>query len=597
LIERFANSTSSDDLFDSFNQVYRDADRDPELKNWFKKLNRFIRRCLKEQGFILKDSSTDEWNELHDQGHYLLRDRYRNHTNRILDEFKFMGDQFDQDQSNKRFADAVQKLFLDLGQDENGTTTFKPHLIKDLTEVVIPGIFENTRYVPIPRIEYSDPMLDAVVENLVIESDNLFPNVLEFGSDNYFRMGRKSIKSTSDNKIMIAASGVQMDLRDVAYFIHKKQGFPSITDKGVMDIILAGEGFSFKIAARKAHRTDRTHFFALDKIDVNVKNLAINVKQSNHKLLFRIAKPLLLKVMKPAITKIIEKVIKDNFNKADEFLYGISKEADKTKAAAKNNPGEAQNMIQNYLNAFQTRLTENKEKAKEKSADKTVNIALTKEDSIFKNISLPGGISTKATEYKELARKGDKWESPVFSIGSAKPTSGLPRMTEVTRKPHHTAPSEVRGGNRPSDSQSGNLSGGSGYGQGSTGGQGYDIGGGQGYGQQGYGQQGYGQQGYESSGVASQGYGQEGYGQQGYGQSGYESSGIGGQGYESNANYAPGSNSNAFSSNANTLGQGQAGATSGFSNQLDNAFDNNDTSRTGQTGQTGNTSFYDAITK
>merc|ERR1711939_703239 len=115
---------------------------------------------------------------------------------------------------------------------ENGKPTFKPHLIKDLTDVIIPAIFENTRYVPIPRIEVSDPMIDAVVENLVIETDN------------FFRMGRKGVTSKKDNKIMIAGSGIQMDLRDVAYYVRKKQGFPSVTDKGVMDIFLGGEGFS-----------------------------------------------------------------------------------------------------------------------------------------------------------------------------------------------------------------------------------------------------------------------------------------------------------------------------------------------------------------
>lgn len=166
-----------------------------------------------------------------------------------------MADQFDQDPQNQAFGQAMNKMFLDLGQDENGTPTFKPHLIKDLTEVIIPAIFENTRYVPIPRIEVSDPMVDVIVENLVIETDNLFPNSLEFGSDNYWKYGRKNIAGSRQNKIMIAGSGIQMDLRDVAYYLKKKQGFPGITDKGVMDIILAGEGFSFKIAARNAHKS------------------------------------------------------------------------------------------------------------------------------------------------------------------------------------------------------------------------------------------------------------------------------------------------------------------------------------------------------
>jgi hypothetical protein len=182
LIERFANGTSTDDLFDAFNQIYSDADKDPELKNWFKQIDAYIRKCLKQQGYVMEDAATDEWNQLYDRGNFLLRDRYRNHTDRILDEVRFLADQFDQDPQNKRFGQSMQKLFNDFGNDENGKPTFKPHLVKDFTEVIIPGIFESVRYVPIPRIEYGDPMVDAVIENLVIESDNLMPNILEIAN-------------------------------------------------------------------------------------------------------------------------------------------------------------------------------------------------------------------------------------------------------------------------------------------------------------------------------------------------------------------------------------------------------------------------------
>ncbi|KIY04186.1 uncharacterized protein Z520_00878 [Fonsecaea multimorphosa CBS 102226] len=451
LIERFANYTSTDDFFDALNQIYRDADRDPELKDWFKAVDRYIRKCLQEQGYILQDEANDEYNRLQDKGRFLLRDRYRNHTDRILDEIKFIADQFDQDPQNRAFGDALQKLFLDLGNDENGKATFKPHLIKDLTEVIIPEIFENTRYIPIPRIEVSDPMIDAVVENLVIESDNLFPNVFEFGSDNYFRMGRKGISNKRENKVTIAGSGIQMDLQDVAYYIKKKQGFPSITDKGVMDIFLGGEGFSFKIAARNANARDRSHFVAVDKVDVTIKNLNVKIKQSNHKLLFKIAKPLLLKTMKPVIQKVLEKQIKDAFMKADAFAYKVHQDVESGKQAALEDPENAPNIWQSYWNSYQKMLTEKKEKAKEATSKTNVNLAMTKQDSMFQHINLPGGVSTKATEYKELAAKGDRWESPIFSIGSAKESSDLPKSKSVTRKPHDTAPATIRGGNHPNE--------------------------------------------------------------------------------------------------------------------------------------------------
>ena len=84
---------------------------------------------------------------------------------------------------------------------------------------------------------------------------------------------------------------------------------------------------------------------------------------------------------------------------------------------------------------------------------------MTKQDSIFKNISLPGGISTKATEYKELAQKGEQWESPVFGIGSAKESSNLSRLKPVSRKPHNATEGKVRGDNHPGSGNEGNFSG------------------------------------------------------------------------------------------------------------------------------------------
>lgn len=110
----------------------------------------------------MEEDCNREWNQLYDHGRYLLRDRYKNHTDRILDEIKFVGDQFNRDPQNKAFANSMEKLFNDLGRDSDGNVKFKKHLLKDIGNVILPGIFENVRYVPVPRIEVSDPMADVV---------------------------------------------------------------------------------------------------------------------------------------------------------------------------------------------------------------------------------------------------------------------------------------------------------------------------------------------------------------------------------------------------------------------------------------------------
>ncbi|KAF3930580.1 hypothetical protein ABW19_dt0204060 [Dactylella cylindrospora] len=446
VIERFANNTSSEDLFESINDIYKDADKDPQLKDWFKDVDGYIRRCLQEQGYILSDIANDEYDALYDRGRFLLRDRYRNHTDRIVDEFKFLGDQFAQDPQNVRFGNSVKKLLNNLGNDESGKPVFKKHLITDITAVIIPSFLETVRYVPVPRIEYTDKQVDVIIENLVIESDNLMPNVLEFGNDSYFRWGRKNISSKSKQKVMLAISGVQCDLKDVSFYIKKKQGFPSLTDTGLMDIFLGGDGFSFTIKMSTADEKDRAHFLQIDKVNVSLKHMNIKLKQSNHKLLFSLFKPLLLKVVRPALQKVLEKQIKNSFSEFDRKLYAIKLEADKaTQAIAENpDPENARNVFQRYWSAAQHEFAQKKEKVKEVTDDKKANIAMTKEDSIFQDIELPGGTSTAATKYKDMARQGERWESPVFSIGSASETGDLPKPIGVSRKPHGSGRAQLR---------------------------------------------------------------------------------------------------------------------------------------------------------
>ncbi|EED14903.1 conserved hypothetical protein [Talaromyces stipitatus ATCC 10500] len=445
LIERFANSTSTDDFFDSLNTVYRDADQDPRLKDWFKNVDTYIRKCLREQGFIMQDAATEQWNKLYDEGRFLLRDRYRSHTDRIADEAKFLATQFDEDPQNRAFRQSLEKLFKDLGQDQYGKPVFKPQLIKDITNVIIPEIFENASYIPIPRIEVSDRAVDMVIENLIIESDNLMPNVVEFGADNYWRWGRKMISNIDDHKIMISASGIQADLRDVNYYLKRKQGFPLLTDTGVMDILLGGTGFGFKIAASKAQKNDRNAIFKLDSVKINIKNLSLNLKKSNHKILFTIFRPMLLNVVRPAIEKVLESQIREAFQKADAFAYQVQKEAQRAQDAIREDPENAKNIFARYADAARQVITEKKKQA-ETIAQRgpKVNLAMTHQDAMLKDIKLLGGVTTKATEYKELSAKGDRWQSPVFNWGSSSPTNNLPKPAEVTRKPHTTAESRLQ---------------------------------------------------------------------------------------------------------------------------------------------------------
>lgn len=278
-----------------------------------------------------------------------------------------------------------------------------------------------------------------------------------------------------------------------------------------MDIFMGGSGFSFKIAMETADKSDRQHFFKINTVTVDIKSLTIKLKQSKHKTLFNIFRPLMFAILRPAVGKVLEKLIKDQVHNADAKAYAVYQEAERAGRAAQNDPENAPNIYSRYVSAAQKTFTEKQQKAQSAAADKKANVAMTQMDSIFPQIKLPGGISTKATEYKQLAAKGEKWESPIFTIGSAAETRNLPRINPVSRKPHNVAQGGVRGAQNLEAGQST-------FGQAEPRTEQYGQSGGYGqsgsYDQSGYGQ---GQPGY-AQGQTGYGQGQPGYGQPGYGQ-------------------------------------------------------------------------------
>ena len=204
-----------------------------------------------------------------------------------------------------------------------------------------------------------------------------------------------------------------------------------------MDIFFGGSGISFKVDMETADKSgDNAHFFKVKTVNIDIQNMDIKVKQSNHKLLFSLFKPLLIKVVRPVVQKVLEKQIRDNVLKLDGMCFRAKKEADRAAEQARRSPdpeGEVKSMYQYYFTAFQNQISQAQQKKDEAASDKQTNVAITQHESIFKHISLPGGFSTQATKYKDMARQGEKWQSPIFGIGSASESRDI-QPTRVTRR-------------------------------------------------------------------------------------------------------------------------------------------------------------------
>jgi hypothetical protein len=131
--------------------------------------------------------------------------------------------------------------------DSEGSLKFKSHLWKDIRKVILPTLIEEVGYIPIPRIEYTDESLDLVVENLTLQGRNLFPNIVQCEAHNFFKFSPYGgIADDHRHRITITMEQIQADMRDVAFYYHKKTGLPKMKDSGMADVLLGGEGLSVR---------------------------------------------------------------------------------------------------------------------------------------------------------------------------------------------------------------------------------------------------------------------------------------------------------------------------------------------------------------
>lgn len=165
LLERFANGESMQPIFDAINQLYKDARNDDELRQWWSKLDSYVRECLQTPGYIMKEQADREGRQLLDESKRFFdpkEGKYAGHKDDLFNTIERFFTAYAEDELNTQLGHDVKKLTTDLLYDSDGKLTYKPELVHDIKSVILPALATNIGYIPIPRIEYTDNQVDLV---------------------------------------------------------------------------------------------------------------------------------------------------------------------------------------------------------------------------------------------------------------------------------------------------------------------------------------------------------------------------------------------------------------------------------------------------
>ncbi|KAF8805918.1 hypothetical protein BYT27DRAFT_7191832 [Phlegmacium glaucopus] len=410
LLERFANYKSLDLIVDAINALIDDTRRDKGLREWFESVDVYIRKVLLEPGYVLEPACNDQGNRLRETGKHFYDDKYRSHFDNLFDSvgswFKAMGE----DPLNHQFGEDWARLTRDLLFDSEGSLKFKPHLWNDIRKVILPQLIEQVRYLPIPRIEYTDDSLDLVVENLTLQGRNLFPNIIEMEAHNFIKFSPYDAITDDHNEHMtLRLHQVQADMRDVAFYYRKKTGIPKMSDSGLADVLLGGEGLNAVIHLVSS-KHDRSSVFRVQDVHVKVNTLKFAIRDSKHDFLYKTLRPLATGLIKRQIQKAIKDALITGFEYIDGQLVAVRDRME----SAQVTEGTSRTDVLKDLFKRKKETTEPGIKPGEYKSQ--FKIVANKRESLLSHEGNPAGWVNRTAEKEEMAKHGSEWRSDAFNI-------------------------------------------------------------------------------------------------------------------------------------------------------------------------------------
>ncbi|KAF8874992.1 hypothetical protein BD779DRAFT_1450453 [Infundibulicybe gibba] len=408
LLERFANGKSLSVVTDAVNKLIADARRDEGLRDWFRSVDSYVRKVLLEPGYVLEPDCNTQGSALRESGRQFYDDKYKNHFDDLFNSvgswFRAMGE----DPLNSRFGEDWARLTRDLLFDSEGSLKFKKELWGDIRKVILPALVDKIGYLPIPRIEYTDESLDLVVENLTLSGRNLFPNIISLEAHNFVKFSPyNAIKDESHHRFTLTFGQMQADMRDVAFYFRKKTGIPKLTDSGLADVILGGEGLTATVTLVSAGK-DQTSVFKVEGVHVKVDTLKFSIRDSKHDFLYKTLKPLATGLVKKQIQKAIADAITTGLEYVDGQLVGVRDRM----ASAKANEGESRTQVLQSL--FQRKKEEASIKSSERASQ--FKVVSNKRNSILSTTGHPAGWVNRTAEKDEAAITGHEWRSEAYVV-------------------------------------------------------------------------------------------------------------------------------------------------------------------------------------
>ncbi|KZV88036.1 hypothetical protein EXIGLDRAFT_839540 [Exidia glandulosa HHB12029] len=340
LVERFAGGHSLNNLLIALSACAADIREDRDVRAWWDEYERFVRKSMDEPGYLRSEEREQRrrelytrWDELKavdtDAGRKWAKD-----LERVQRESTAFGEAVKADGDMQRLKDA----HVALGKHLLGAApTAGKALIgqagwvwADVAEVLIPRLFSILKEIPLPRTEFVDPDTEFVLENMSLQSLQVLPGHVKISHTTNVEIDAPKTGETerdTSTKTRIQFTGLQITLKEVAFWYHDKGKLPVDTVTGLLDVKIPEKGVDMDVtlgllptASGSAERRKRGGFHNIESVKASLDDVTVAIRESNHQIMISMFKP----VFRTALVKAVRQSLENYMRVALEALDGMA---------------------------------------------------------------------------------------------------------------------------------------------------------------------------------------------------------------------------------------------------------------------------------
>lgn len=418
LLKSFGDPKEWEELEQSFERVKEHGKSDPQFDELTRELGNALQEMLTDPGFF--DHAEERFQDLRGQSKQLSSDSsLREDIDALLAKLQSTLQSILRDKDIARLiktSTRIAKILSPAHQYTNG------ELITDATNVFVPLFIQAIQYVPIPRLEISNPDVDLLLENVILEPGTTVNHTsflpyrlrVETRNDVEIRKARFRTLSSMKSLVTIKIDGLSARADEIGYWLRAHSGLLRLIDEGIASFQLDEKGIDIHIDV-EVGKEKLEKILALKSVKVNIHKLNYKLRKSKFAWCAWLFKPFIRPIIRKTMEHKLAKAVADGLHAANrELLFA----RERLRATRISNPDD----LWTFFKAVGTRLLP------EEDPDLYTRVGVAQPGKgVFKNRYAPGSLvklwNEEATRATDRIRENEEegWRNNIFDVQAVEP--------------------------------------------------------------------------------------------------------------------------------------------------------------------------------